>query len=597
MKNNSLHLATMAMLASTSFVTPALIAAEYVVNTPTNVTNGDAGNIVDGDDTLTVTETGSISTILANTDAINTTNNNNIINNAGALSTAGISAEGIVAGNENRIINSGTISTVGDFSEGIIVGNENSIFNTGTISTTGLGSEGIQALDGNIAINNSGTISTIGNFGIGIFALDNNVIINNGTISTTGTGAMGIAVVNNNPAITNTGRILTTGINSAGIQVFRGNVVNNSGYVVATQAQSFFFLDAFNTLNLMAPSFIGGEIDMGENSIVNITTGRSQSVLWDFSTYVNVPIMGFGGDVPWAWNAVTEQFATLDPTALSAAPDVLGDQIGALSDLTRMNGAADYNEWWIRGFGSYSEYGAQGIFNDYTSINGGIAAGGSFVLGDNLSLGAMIGYQATRLNVNSAWMQSQSVEGNGIVGSVSANTSMDAFFADFTIFGGTSANTSSRLVNDNLAALGVDYANANYNSWFIAPELRIGMDIETDGVWIITPSATARYSIQQVAAYVETGSNANATIGARSVQVFEGNVELAATREIGNGFATIRGGVQYRQNAGGPGADITLLGQALAMPVDTSAMLAGYIGADVSFEHAGPFCQSCHGSK
>ncbi len=539
-------------------------AAEFVVDAPTTVTNGDMANVLDGNDGLSVTDTGSITT--AGADAVNAT------------------------GDANTIVNAGALSTVGDHSEGIKANtNFNSIANSGSITTTGASSEGIQVNNSN-TVTNAGNITTQGNFAEGILGGNDNEITNTGNITTSGKGSDGIDVFINS-TVTNTGRIFTTGAGARGVIVRDGSTVNNSGYVVSAQSNSFEFTSGNYdfpgnaVLNLMAPSFIGGPMKFDIQTTVNITTGRSHSVLWDFSNGGGmVPDMNFAGDVPWAWDAVTSQFATLDPTALSAAPDVLADSVGSLSTLVRSDGAPDYNDWWLRGFGNSAGYGAQGVFNDYQTLNGGIAGGGSFVLNEDFSLEFMIGYQATYLHVNSAWMTSQTIYSDGIVGAVSASMDLEEFFADFTLFGGAQSNTSRRLVNDNLAPLGVSYADGTFDSWFIAPELRIGVDIETDGAWTLTPSATARYSLQQIDAYTETGSNANATIGVRQVQVFEGNLELAATRDIDSGTFTLRGGVQYRQNLGGPTEDITLLGQALSMPVNTGSKLIGYAGADVSYE-------------
>jgi len=573
------------LLITTMPVYSSALAAEYVVSTPTTLTNG---NAVVFNNFGSITNSGTISTAGIYSKGILTNNNNTIIN-SGSISTAGRYSEGIFVWEENTVTNTGNISTSGIGSDAIVGGNFNYIANSGTISTAQNYAEGIRARNNNTIIN-TGSISISGNWARAISARDNNIVRNDGTISTAGESSSGAIVVLNSNTITNTGQILvngdnyiqTWGSNSSGISARSDNTIVNSGYISAPKASAFNLWGKNNTLNLLAPSFIAGQIDLGTTATVNITTGRSQSVLWSLnpeSIITGNPTIT--GEVPGAWNQTTEQFATIDPTALSAASDVLADITSTLSELTRMNGAAENNEWWLQGYGKFSEFAAQGIFNDYTTINGGIAAGGSFVLNDNISIGAMIGYQANKLNVNSAWMPSQTIEGNGVVGSVSANATMGNLFADFTIFGGAQNNTSSRLINDNLAALGIDYAEANYNSWFIAPELRLGMDIEVNDAWTITPSATARYSMQQVGAYVETGSNANATFGARNAQVFEGNIELAVTRDMGIGFVTVRGGAQYRQNAS-DAVDVTLIGQYLSIPPNNTGSLTGYIGGDIS---------------
>ncbi len=601
---NLLNRTVLGLLTSTALVLP-VVAAEYVVDTPTMVTNGDVAHLLVGNGSLTIEQSGSITTITDNTEAVNAGGNTNTIVNGGVLSTRGRNSEGIFAIDFNSITNIGSIATAGDFAAGIYVFDNNTMANAGTISTAGDDSPGIVADENNVidntgtissagensygiiggfgnAISNAGVINTAGDGSFGVIASINNGINNSGTIETAGYGAFGMmAVLDNN--INNTGRILTVGNDAVGIVALVQNTVNNSGYVVSVQSNSFGFALG-NTLNLMAPSFIGGEIDMGDDATLNITTGRSQSVLWQFDPADLAGPPTIGGEVPWVYDAATGTFATLDPTALGAAPDMLADNVGSLSDLVRRNGPGDHDNLWIRGFGGYSRYGAQGIFNDYASVNGGVAAGGAFVLNDNFSIGAMIGYQASGLNVNSAWMQSQSIKSQGMVGGIYANVTLDRFFADLNLFVGGQENVSSRLVNDNLAPLGVSYAGANYGSWFVAPEVRAGVNIASGGIWTLTPGASARISMQQVDSYSETGSSANISIGARQVQLFEGDLELAASRAIENGNLTVRGGLQYRQMLGGATQDVVLLGQTLAMPLNNGGALTGYLGGEVSLD-------------
>jgi len=110
------------------------------------------------------------------------------------------------------------------------------------------------------------------------------------------------------------------------------------------------------------------------------------------------------------------------------------------------------------------------------------------------------------------------------------------------------------------------------------------MNIETNGEWTLTPSASVRFSSQWIDGYTETGSDANATIASRLVQVFESDLELAATRKIDATELTLRGGVNYRQTMGAATADVTLLGQALAIPLDTAGAFGAYVGIDVNQE-------------
>ncbi|MCF6344093.1 MAG: autotransporter domain-containing protein [Devosiaceae bacterium] len=579
---------------------------DTIVNSGTINTSGRFSEGITANDANNITNTGTIVTAGERAEGIYVVDGNTI-KNSGTITTLGEQAEGIDVNENNIVENSGAITTKGENSEGIYAGANNKITNIGTIKTEGLYSQGIYIWGGaDSVVTNIGNIVTVGNSSIGIeidasgTPTNPNIVVNSGNISTSGEWSTGIWT-GGDSVISNSGAIIVTGANANGYYAESGNVFTNTGKIISTQANAINLEYYDYTLNLLAPSFIGGGIFLGNNAApgpgrdvrVNITTGRSQSVLWDFSNYTtdaNV-IMNFGGDVPWAWNAATEQFATIDPTALSAAPDMLADMAGSLSDVARNN--ADDNSWWLSGFGSWSGYDANGIYNDYYNYGGGIVGGISSTVSNGFSLGAMGGYGINKLTVNSKWEISQTIEAKGVVGGIYGNVELDNFFANFSIFGGAMGNDSSRLVNDNLATnsagetWGIDYANANYNSWFISPELRIGTEIETDGEWTLSPSAMIRYTSQAIDGYTETGSNSNATIGARTVQLLEGNLELAASKPLENGTLTLAGGLDYRQALGAARQNVTLLGQVLAIPLDNSAQIIGYASANASYQIGG----------
>jgi hypothetical protein len=204
------------------------LAATFVINIPTFLTNG--GNVVDGNDTITVTGTGSISPPATN-DGIFATGVNNTITNDGTIATTGNYAQGIETYNGNIITNSGSITTAGNYAQGIYGYDGNTISNSGTISTSGnYAAAGIHAIDGNNIIN-SGTIVTNGNYAYGIEVDDGNTITNIGTITTYGDYAEGIDA-NDYNTITNSGSIITYGDYSEGLDIDDGNMITNSGTII-----------------------------------------------------------------------------------------------------------------------------------------------------------------------------------------------------------------------------------------------------------------------------------------------------------------------------------------------------------------------------
>ena len=675
MRNISIRQAGFALMVSTALIVPSSFAADYIVSTPTTVTNGAIGNVLNGADSLTISNSGSIAissigtfaisisggsdnridnfgaistssiaswgiynngqnTIINNVGTIATTGAGShgiyagsavipktfaIITNSGSISTDGIAAYAIFGGDDNQITNSGSISTKQDGSIGIIIEDNNKITNLGKITTAGNGANAID-VQGNNIITNSGLISTTGLYAsvMQINGIDNkisnsgslitsntesyavmitdkdNELINSGILKTTGSGANAIEILDENNVVNNSGEIYALGANAHAIRAGTGSfgtIITSSGKMITIEGDSFKFEATDSQLNLLAPSFIGGRIDMGNANAVNITTGRSHSTLWDFSTHGATFSFGASGAVPYAWNAVTEQFATIDPTALSAASDVLADMVNSLSDARQAN--ADEN-WWLSGFGNWSEYGANGIYNDYNIANGSVAVGANAQVNNSFSLGAMAGYGLSALSVNSKWETSQTINSKGFVGGIYGDANFDSAFVSTALYAGILGNDSNRLVNDNLATnsagetWGIDYATANYNSWFVSPELTLGTNIAGENGFTFTPSVSAKYGYQSIAGYSETGAtNGNATFGARIAQTFEANAELAANQKIENGSITYRGGVDYRQNIGASTAQATIIGQDLNLPIDNSAQIIAYAGIDANYQLEG----------
>lgn len=189
-------------------------AADFTVITPTIITNGSAANILDGNDSLTITSSGEI-----------------IVTGANAVDATGI---------ENVITNDGKISTIGNGASGIDVDGGNMVTNSGTITTIGSSAEGIEGNNDNVATNN-GTILTYGNNSYGIRLNSDAFITNSGSIEVTGDDANfhGIDVTSGD--VLNSGSVITSGANTDAIQAERNNTVTNSGKVVSAGSRSFHF--------------------------------------------------------------------------------------------------------------------------------------------------------------------------------------------------------------------------------------------------------------------------------------------------------------------------------------------------------------------
>jgi outer membrane autotransporter protein len=516
-----------------------------------------------------------------------------------AVATLSIAAP-LRAAADDFTINTPVVTTNGGF---VVDGNDTiTIIDSGSI-TPPAGDAGLRATGTNNVLDNQGGITTTGDNTFGINARDDNTITNSGSISTMGDGATGIRAGN-------------------------GNAITNSGRVISAQAESF-FLGGDNTLNLLAPSFIGGEINLGDNTTVNITSGPSHSILWDLSTgTMSGGMPNLSGPVPIFYNAATQQVATFDPTRFAGSANALADLTGNVSGLVRrrLTGPAsssatsshalqapvsteqnanarqrmDYafdgssasagTGMWISAFGSTSEYdGGDGAL-DQNFDHVGLAIGYDTDISADLTLGGLVGYGWGTFGADSRFVESFDSDAEGLFAAIYGQKRMGGDFngfIDFSLTAGALSHSDQRFVNDNLAPLGVSYAAASYNSWLIAPELRVGADLG-EGEWTYTPSAQLRYGLQSIDGYTETGlSAANAQVGGRNIGVLEARAELAASRQLDFGSFTTRVGYQHREATGDGNVSVTMIGQTQQVGYDANTGGGLYLGADASINLPG----------
>ncbi|MEM1401575.1 MAG: autotransporter domain-containing protein, partial [Pseudomonadota bacterium] len=480
----------------------------------TTAGNGAIGiSVFDGN---TVTNTGSIETLNVNATGIRIFSDNTVLN-SGSISTALSFSEGIEAGSDNRIENSGKITTLGNNSRGIDTSENNEILTTGMISTSGDNSDGIFGVTGNI-IDNRGHIQTTGDGSAGIRVFGTNMIDNRGDITTSGAGSHGIRTQTIN-SVLNRGNIVVSGAGANGIEVADMSAIANIGRVVSVNGRSFNF-GTDGILTLAAPAFIGGEIGLWTNTTVTVVTGKSHSILWDFSTgIIEGGSPNLAGAIPVFYNDVTKQVATIDPSALAASANVLADMSSDVSGLIRYGLARSGPEvtlgfgegsdvdrrWWISGFGSNNDYDGDTNILDQDFSNAGLAIGYQTDIAQDWSIGGMLGYSTGELQVDAPFTPSFDNEMNGVFGAVYGRKRFGQSFIDLSLSGAFLSHSDTRFVNDNLAPLGLAQAKGSYDSWWLAPEIRVGHNVDLQDNWFLTPSAQVRYTYQSIDGYAEVG--------------------------------------------------------------------------------------------
>jgi hypothetical protein len=357
---------------------------------------------------------------------------------------------------------------------------------------------------------------------------------------------------------------------------------------------------------LLAPSFIGGGISLSsQGTAVNITTGASHSVLWEFSTgtlaggapNVTGPVASF-------FNADTRQFATLDPTGFAAAFDTLGDMTGQLSNVGRQGLSGHLPSAYGAAYGTKDTIGDAGIAYgqglwvtpfaarmkregdagtlDRGNTQLGIALGYRWQSRPDLGLGVMAGYVRDESEATSRFAKSHESEADAFFAGFNGRKQWGNLFLDFALIGGFMAHDQDRFVNDNLAQLGISFANASFDSHFIAPEAGLSMSFDAGNGLSITPGTKVRYAAQWLDGYTESGAAANASVHDRMIGLVEANAEIAATQRFTFGSITGRLGVLGRASTGDDDVSVSLIGLSNAVAFSTHDDVAGYVGLGAS---------------
>lgn len=591
--------------------------SNIVVNTGLVTTTGDYARAFNFRDNNTITNSGTITTTGYQATGIYGSYTNTIIN-SGSILTSGNLTYGIYAIDGNTITNSGSIFTSGNDSRGIKARDNSIIINSGTITTTGVNGDGIHVGD-NSTITNSGSVFTGDRLAAALYIGSNNTLTNSGSVFTTGERSYGIEASNTN-IINNTGLILTTGLIAHGIEVGNTNTVTNSGKIISAQAKSF-LLGNNNTLNLLAPSFIGGEIDLGTNTTLNITTGRSHSVLWDLSTGTMAGAAPtIDGVVPAFYNAATQQFATFDPTVFAASTDSLALMSRNISDIIglrlsrsaarhktksqinstappyslglrpstyeaddrdNLNSTKD-NGGWVSVLANRSDFDSDAITNARALTQWTVAFGYEGSIASDKTFGVLGGFTSESLVARSRFAKTFENERAGFFAGVYARLDMGAAFLDFSFTGGVTDHTTSRFVNDNLAPLGVSYAEGNYQGAWVNPSVTIGAELFSGDDWDVSSTARFSYAFQWLDGYSEAGSNANAAVSDQEVAVGQVSLGLAATKRTDFGSASLRLEYHYQKAFGDKLTRVVLINQTALIPSFAEDRHTGLFGADMN---------------
>lgn len=638
-------LASSTAIALALAISPAPAQQVIVIDDAQTSTN--RGPTIDGDDQITVTENGSITVTGDAAEGIFADGANNVIVVDGRVRVVSTdsTARGIESRGANaRITINGTVDGVvapgGTATIGVQVEGANSyIVNNGTIESQTSHALFATVNSGGTTLVNTGIIRTTDDGNSAVFFLRPGTVINSGLIATSSTDAAAVQL-NEGGVVVNTGTIWTTGLNAEGIELSGGVVVTNSGRIISVQGEAISVSDASaadDTINLLAPGFIGGNIDFGSRSVggtqttVNIVTGPSHSILWEMGAPNDLAggAPNFSGSVPWFYNTATQTVATFDPTLLASESHALGDLtrllsrvgLGAVEGFGAGLGAGfgsggtgplayqpgesypagvqaaeramhrdaghRFGQVWATVLGGQMDHDGGGTTLDSTIGHFGFAGGTTWQHTPGTTLSAMAGYVMGSNEADAVWAPSFDHDTHTLFASLHGEHQLGwgtfgSGALQFGLTAGYSQIDHNRFVNDNLAPLGESWVSADYGGFFVSPELGFSTDIALESGQTLTPNAGLRYAAQWLGGYSESGAvspAANATVEDRFVGTLEARAGLDVTRNFAFGTLTGRIGYLGRWSTGDDGASITLNSVTQTVASDTQNLNAATLGA------------------
>jgi uncharacterized protein with beta-barrel porin domain len=157
---------------------------------------------------------------------------------------------------------------------------------------------------------------------------------------------------------------------------------------------------------------------------------------------------------------------------------------------------------WVKGFGRFTQEGAQGGNQPFDYRIAGTAAGVDFHVADGLRLGIAAAYGNTDETVSH---QAAESDINTTLASLYANYQQGRFFLTGAVSGGWQSFDLERQVS---AGGGSATASASTDGWLVGASLQAGMKFTFPKGWTLTPSLGVAYQHQWVNGYSEHGGGA-----------------------------------------------------------------------------------------
>ncbi len=210
--------------------------------------------------------------------------------------------------------------------------------------------------------------------------------------------------------------------------------------------------------------------------------------------------------------------------------------------------------------------------------------GADFAARPDMRFGVFLGGGKTRSSID---FNQGSTDSDLVFGGAYARYDIGPSFLHASVQGGGSRNATTRTINNNLAANGLEIASAAFDGWYVSPELTVGhrfvLGQLADAGYTLTPSLRLRYLYGAFDRYTETGTVAPLTVGGQTISTLEERGELKLTRSLVLNptnllSMNLSGGVLATQRLGNPTINAALLGQAIPFATPGAAEVWGGFG-------------------
>jgi hypothetical protein len=567
----------------------AVLAEDFIIDGPANTTNN--GFVLNGGDTITVTDTGSVSTTGSSIDGLFASGGNNSLIKSGNITTTGGSAHGMQAlVDYNILTNNGDINVSDGSSHGMYGGDDflgdfNTLTNRGTITTDGGSGHGMIVGRDHNTLTNIGDINvneTLGGSGHGLttgsFGGDFNTFINRGGITVNGGSGHGVTAAGTYNVLINSGNInvnelsgtaghgmraagtgggFNTLINSGSITVNGAagdglhangvsNTITNSGTVLSVLGAPIHLSGTDATLNLLSGSVLSGKVYFSDFNTATLNFGSGLNAAVTLSSAM-LP-SGFTITAPGAYTVVGDTVYVTDlgdyaaqDQASGIASRLVHDAVATRGVVPAVTQGSAQSDTWASVTGSLVRNSGDATLTGYD----GTVVSGSFgrdrLDGPGVFAGVSLSQTETDSGVNN---DAIGVHG-GIYGQLGG--------ADYTLIVGLSYNDTARQQANNTLPGGLETASDSYLSLFVSPAMT------WNGLLGGNDSLRLAYTGSYYGSHSFDFSAGDLAIDSRFTHQLEARVAWARVIEAG----TVRYGLDLGYQSG-DAISLTLAGQSLS---------------------------------